>query len=249
MTHLPHTDPSSLKYGKIKLQLNGSLLVFEFPHQGNTAFHIQSIIKGEVYPSLTHLGFQPTRIIDIGANLGASALLFHSQYPGAAIDCFEPSSENFKLLRSNLSSLPKVSLHHFGLFNEDKKTILYNGQNQGLQHSIFPSAEVTAQGESIQLKDARHTLAGSIEANTLIKIDTEGCELPILERLAFAFDQLKIIYLEFHSEKDRIAMDALLGATHGLWHAAVKTPHRGDLCYVHRSLWENIPEIKVQRVH
>lgn len=249
MTPRPHTHPSSLKCGKIKLQLNGSLLAFKFPHQGNTAIHLQSILKGEVYPSLRHLGFQPTRIIDIGANLGASAVFFHSQYPEAAIDCFEPSSENFKLLSENLSSLPKVSLHHFGLFKEAKEATLYNGQNQGLQHSIFPSAEVSSQGESIQLKDVRQVLADSIEANTLIKIDTEGCELPILERLAFALDQLKIIYLEFHSEKDRIAIDGLLEQTHGLWHAAVKNPHRGDLCYVHRSLWENSPHIEAQRVH
>lgn len=73
--------------------------------------------------------------------------------------------------------------------------------------------------------------------------------MPILERLTFAFDQLKIIYLEFHSEKVRIAIDGLLEQTRGLWHAAVKKPQRGDLCYVHRSLWEKIPGIKAQRVH
>ena len=39
---------------------------------------------------------------------------------------------------------------------------------------------------------------------TIIKIDTEGCELEILDSIKTFFNQLQVIYLEFHSEKDRI---------------------------------------------
>ena len=249
MTHPDHPPSSPPEHGFIKVRLQASELSFNFPNQGNTAIHVKKILKGEIYPNLRRLGFKPTRIIDIGANLGATAILFHSQYPEAAIDCFEPNSSNFEWLKANLSSLPKVTLHPFGLFNEDKETTLFHGRNQALQGSIFSSAEVTTEGESIQLKDAREALTDCIETDTLIKIDTEGCELPILERLSSAFDQLKIIYLEFHSEQDRLALDALLTATHSLWHAAVQNPHRGDLCYVHRSLCENNPAIAALRVH
>lgn len=241
-------NPSPPKEGVIQLKLFDADFSFKFPNQGNTVTHLQKILNGKVYPNLRGLGIKPTRIIDIGANLGASAVLFHSQYPEAAIDCFEPNAANLEWLRANLATLPNVTLHPYGLFNEDKETTLFHGRNQALQGSIFTSAEVTTEGESIQLKDAREALTDCIETDTLIKIDTEGCELPILERLTSAFDQLKIIYLEFHSEQDRIAIDALLAPTHGLFHAAILNPHRGDLCYLHRSLWETHPTIAAQRV-
>jgi hypothetical protein len=57
---------------------------------------------------------------------------------------------------------------------------LYQGKSQCLQNSIFASAEVSASGEQIQLKDAFDEVKDIIEDQTVIKIDTEGCELAIL---------------------------------------------------------------------
>jgi FkbM family methyltransferase len=231
------------KQGTLQLQVNGAGHVFNFPAQGNAAAHLQSIFGGKVYQPVGLKNLKPTRIIDIGANVGASAIFFHSRYPDAKIDCFEPSSTNFQYLTGNLADFPSVSLHPFGLYSASEDVTLLAGNSQCLQHSIFPSAEVSANGEQIHLKDAFVELDGIIEEQTLLKIDTEGCELPILTRLKTAFDQLKVIYLEFHSETDRIRIDELLRPTHGLWNATVKFPHRGDVCYVHRSLWENDPAI------
>jgi len=227
----------------LQLKLFNKPQDFCFPNKGNAATHIQNILSGNVYKPLQLKDFSPTRIIDIGANVGASAIYFHSQYPNAQLTCFEPSRNNFHYLTKNLKDINHTTLHPFGLSNTTKSVTLFQGKSQCLQNSIFASAEVSESGEQIQLEDAFDELKKIIEDQTVIKIDTEGCELEILDSIKTFFNKLQVIYLEFHSEKDRIRIDNLLNQTHGLWNASVKHPHRGDVCYVNRSLWENNPEI------
>jgi hypothetical protein len=56
----------------------------------------------------------------------------------------------------------------------------------------------------------------AIEAVDVLKIDTEGCEMPILKEMGEVLSSIKIIHLEFHSEDDRREIDRLLGDTHSL---------------------------------
>ena len=221
---------------------------FCFPDEGNATTHIHGVLTGNVYKPVQLKDFSPTRIIDIGANVGASAIYFHSQYPNAQVTCFEPSTKNFRYLTQNLQDINHITLNPFGLSDTTKITTLFEGKTQCLQYSIFKNTEVSESGEQIQLKAAFDEVKEIIENQTVIKIDTEGCEFPILNSIKTLFNQLQVIYLEFHSEKDRIGIDNLLNQTHGLWNASVKHPHRGDVCYLHRSLWENNPDITMWEI-
>ena len=232
----------------LPLKLFNTTRDFCFPDEGNAATHIHDILTGNVYKPVQLKDFTPTRIIDIGANVGASAIYFHSQYPNAQVTCFEPSTKNFRYLMQNLQDINHITLNPFGLSDTTKNTTLFQGKTQCLQYSIFKNTEVSESGEQIQLKAAFDEVKEIIENQTVIKIDTEGCEFPILNSIKTLFNQLQVIYLEFHSEKDRIGIDNLLRQTHGLWNASVKHPHRGDVCYLHRSLWENNPDITMWEI-
>ena len=232
----------------LPLKLFSTTRDFCFPDEGNAATHIHDILTGNVYKPVQLKDFSPTRIIDIGANVGASAIYFHSQYPNAQVTCFEPSTKNFRYLTQNLQDINHITLNPFGLSDTTKITTLFQGKTQCLQYSIFKNIEVSESGEQIQLKAAFDEVKEIIENQTVIKIDTEGCEFPILNSIKTLFNQLQVIYLEFHSEKDRIGIDNLLRQTHGLWNASVKHPHRGDVCYLHRSLWENNPDITMWEI-
>ena len=232
----------------LPLKLFSTTRDFCFPDEGNAATHIHDVLAGNVYKPVQLKDFSPTRIIDIGANVGASAIYFHSQYPNAQVTCFEPSTKNFRYLKQNLQDINHITLNPFGLSDTTKITTLFEGKTQCLQYSIFKNTEVSESGEQIQLKAAFDEVKEIIENQTVIKIDTEGCEFPILNSIKTLFNQLQVIYLEFHSEKDRIRIDNLLNQTHGLWNASVKHPHRGDVCYLHRSLWENNPDITMWEI-
>ena len=231
-----------------QLKLFNTTRDFCFPDEGNAATHIHDILTGNVYKPVQLKDFSPTRIIDIGANVGASAIYFHSQYPNAQVTCFEPSTKNFHYLTQNLQDINHITLNPFGLSDTTKITTLFQGKTQCLQYSIFKNTEVSESGEQIQLKAAFDEVKEIIENQTVIKIDTEGCEFQILNSIKTFFNQLQVIYLEFHSETDRIRIDNLLNQTHGLWNASVKHPHRGDVCYLHRSLWENNPDITMWEI-
>ena len=200
----------------LPLKLFNTTRDFCFPDEGNAATHIHDILTGNVYKPVQLKDFTPTRIIDIGANVGASAIYFHSQYPNAQVTCFEPSTKNFGYLTQNLQDINHITLNPFGLSDTTKITTLFQGKTQCLQYSIFKNTEVSESGEQIQLKAAFDEVKEIIENQTVIKIDTEGCEFPILNSIKTLFNQLQVIYLEFHSEKDRIRIDNLLNQTHGL---------------------------------
>jgi hypothetical protein len=72
----------------------------------------------------------PKRILDLGANIGLSALYFHRQYPEASIACVEPAPKNFSMLSRiiSLNALP-VTLFDCAIGPEAGSTALYDTAN------------------------------------------------------------------------------------------------------------------------
>ena len=73
-----------------------------------------------------------------------------------------------------------------------------------------------------------------MRAIDVLKVDTEGCELPILRSIAELLPSIPVIYVEYHSEDDRREIDRMLGDTHVVVAGHVFQIHRGELTYVAR---------------
>jgi hypothetical protein len=71
---------------------------------------------------------------------------------------------------------------------------------------------------------------------SVLKIDTEGAEMAILEDLRPRLANIDAIYVEYHSEDDRRAIDAMLGERFVLYHGVADHPHRGTFCYASKFL-------------
>lgn len=228
---------------RIEINLSGNRRDFRFPHKGNTRLHVMNIMTGKDYPLFQPNRFRPSQIVDIGANLGATAIFMRHAYPGVPIVCCEPALENVEYLKRNLEGLSDITVHACGLGREAGVAKLYHGLSQTLQHSIVPNAEVnSANFETIRIESASEFLKPILRSGTLIKIDTEGCELPILEGIHDRFSDLAIIYLEYHSESDRRYIDRMLEETHIQYHCDAKIFHRGNLVYVIKSLADQDPD-------
>jgi hypothetical protein len=101
--------------------------------------------------------------------------------------------------------------------------------------SIGASTENQDEFDEIHLRNAAAWMdEQAIGHIDVIKIDTEGCELPILHCLADRATKAKLVYLEYHSDDDRRRIDSWLEPTHVLASAKASQPHRGDVCYVSR---------------
>lgn len=204
-----------------------------FRDGGNEQEHLLKVLNGDNYPLLPQKHFIPTQIIDIGAHVGASTIFFRHAYPQVPILCFEPCEETREFLEKNTAPLGDIEIFPFGLAKEERETKLFHGRLHSMQNSTHSSVEVDGSDfEVIQLKAANELLSSRIADGSLIKIDTEGCEVEILESLSLHYEKLSLIYLEYHSESARRKIDQMLANTHSLLFSQALQLHRGNVTYI-----------------
>ena len=102
--------PKPVKERTLSISSDFGPLRFSYPDSGNMDEHVRATISGATYPwPGMPPGYAYDTIVDIGANIGASALWFMSCKPKRLV-CFEPSRESLALLRRNVGALPGVEI-------------------------------------------------------------------------------------------------------------------------------------------
>ncbi|BAY34800.1 methyltransferase FkbM family protein [Nostoc carneum NIES-2107] len=137
------------------------------------------------------------RIIDCGANVGATVLYWKSLYPDSEIIAFEPDPEIFKLLSINCKDLSSITLIQAGLWTFDGELeFLANGADGG--HIAEFADEVTEEKVkvTIPVKRLREYLS---EPCSMLKIDIEGAETDVLQDCADLLHNVENIFVEHHS--------------------------------------------------
>jgi FkbM family methyltransferase len=238
------------KTGTTYLEAKPHGIEFAFPDAGNMAAHINRILRGVEYPIPELPGFAPRLIVDIGANVGASAVFFALRYPGAAVHCYEPSTHNIAFIARNIAALPHITCHPYGLNDREQTLDLFLGFSQSMTCSVVASAETGQETERVTLRRARPELEqiGLAGGGTILKLDTEGCEVPILRDIADLLDGVALLYVEYHSEADRRTIDDLLAGRFMLAAARATVPHRGLNLYVAETLALAYPMLHAYRV-
>ena len=190
------------------------------------------VLTGKSYP-LAAVGGEVRTILDVGANIGAASVYFALHYPQARILAFEPSPRSYELLLANTKDFRNVTPFNLGLLDRDAELPLYQGRQDSVTDSIAMSCENTAEHVMVKLRAAASLLAEQkVETVNILKLDTEGSEVPILQSLRAMLPRLGVLYVEYHDDADRREIDRLLAPTHVLWQGQMKMPHRGELCYI-----------------
>jgi FkbM family methyltransferase len=196
---------------------------------------VRRIASGESY-SIPDSAVDVRTVLDVGACSGISTLYFHESFPRATIHAIEPSPKACEVLRQNVSGLQRVVVHELGLLDSTLSASLYRGIDGPATSSLVRSCHVSASSDEAAMVHAEDFCATcGVERIDVLKIDTEGCEVPILRALFGKLQEISMVYLEYHSERDRRSIDQLLSATHLLFHANIGRPFRGDLGYLHRA--------------
>lgn len=223
---------------------------FVFPDVDNTREHLEKIITGQDYPPLGIEGYKIKTVVDVGANVGAFAFYMAANFPDITCFSFEPSQGAFPYLEQNANQFPgRVHAYKAGLYSEDAEMELYEGTSQSLQNSLYPSSETSADAYTVKLRHAGEVLDElGVGAISILKIDTEGAELPILHALSNRVNAIEQIYVEYHSEQDRRDIDALLAPTHVLARASAHLVHRGTNYYLRADFLERYPELDTFRI-
>ena len=157
----------------------------------------------DVYHDLRRLpGWSPSGVIlDVGANLGQTALALSAAFPDAAIHSFEPAPATFDELARRTAHLRNVRCHQFafGSTPGSAEMQLHRKSDQSTLRGDIADApgfqrtgRVTVEVRTIDGFLAEHGI-GFVQ---YLKIDTEGFDLEVLKGAADALAAARVGLVE-----------------------------------------------------
>ena len=186
-------------------------------HNAADELMLVSILAGKTYPPVKQI--QPKVIMDIGANVGSTSVFFGLTYPQALIYAFEPTTMNFQLLEKNTDTFANIKVFNVGVLDKDVLApIFFNSKNPG-SNSLYPEGRFFEGSEEAQFISLNSFMMDNgVACIDILKIDTEGCEVTILESIVNKIPDISVIYVEYHTKNHGHTITELLSASHQLHH-------------------------------
>lgn len=135
-------------------------------------------------------------IFDVGAHKGESVIRFKNIFPEAEIHAFEPVYNSYKILKKNFFNFNKMFFINSLVSNNNKKhkLFIYNKTELSSLFKIKNKNFKTKFIKAIKLDD--YSIKNKINHIDLLKIDTQGSELKILNGCKNLLKNKKISYIE-----------------------------------------------------
>jgi FkbM family methyltransferase len=132
-------------------------------------------------------------VVDLGSNIGISALYFLTRDPQVRCHLYEPVPRNIERLRENLAGYEdRYALHEQAVWDRDG-TVTFGVEPTGRYGGIGVTAPETIEVETV---DVNRVLEPH-DAVDVLKVDTEGAEVATVEAIrADLLDRIRVIYLE-----------------------------------------------------
>lgn len=150
-----------------------------------------------LYDLLTRQG--RSLILDLGANIGASAKYLSLNWPAAEIWCVEPSARNVDLLRRNARSGDRF--FHSAIGNSDGYCIIANpianpdGFRVTKEVGLISAADKI---ELISMMSMMKQISASGNRPFILKIDIEGAESDLFEWAPIWLNEWPVVMVEIH---------------------------------------------------
>lgn len=143
---------------------------------------------------LDSINFEPgDRIIDCGANVGEFYLAIKEIQPEISYFAFEPSREEYELLKKNIQG---CELHNLALWNYNGQVTFYLSPEGADSSVILPNSfEKVVQVESAMLES---WLSKEVR---LLKLEAEGAELEVLEGCGTRLSNIEWISADLGPER------------------------------------------------
>jgi FkbM family methyltransferase len=158
--------------------------------------NLPNLFWREVYRGPTEPGSGV--VLDVGANIGLAAAWFERNYPGRPVHCFEPLEENARMARLNCRS---ATVNNVAV-GSTPGTVELRVDRDAVMASTIPweRAVATRTLEVVTLDDYIHDQG--IDRVAVLKIDTEGMELDVLDGAVEALSRTGVVAMETHG-RDR----------------------------------------------
>jgi FkbM family methyltransferase len=171
-------------------------------------FDLRRIDESTVFDERRYLwltNFPIRTVLDIGANIGQSAVLFHRLLPNATIYSFEPIEHCYEKLKRNVAGVPVVHTFNVAIGDTRGDATLYRSSSPGsssllpmeeLHWRAFPSTEPSGE-EKVTVARLDDWADGfELEDEILMKIDVQGYEDRVLAGGGRILDRTRAIIAE-----------------------------------------------------
>lgn len=143
-------------------------------------------------------------IVDAGGYIGTAAMALSELYPKANIISIEPSKDNYRILKKNISKYPNITSIYGALVASDKKKVTLKNRKTGawgytIVNAPKDSLNVDIMGEVPCYKLSN--LGVDIKDIGILKLDIEGGEYDIMKNDTESLQSIPVILVELH---DRI---------------------------------------------
>jgi FkbM family methyltransferase len=198
--YIHHKIAKKLLYssGSLKIKLFNQTIYFT--NYSVLLYLFEDIFIKEVYR--IDLQKEDPQIIDCGSNMGLPILYYKLIYPAASILAFEPDPQIFSLLQRNVDKNFKgVQCLQVALCNSigTRNFYIYKDNLNSLNSSLYKSNRFEFATIKVNTEKLSSYISSLVD---IIKIDTEGAEVEILEDLVESgkIKYAKSIIIEHHKE-------------------------------------------------
>lgn len=149
---------------------------------------------------------EPSKILDLGANIGLSILWLKEHYPHAEITGYEADKNIFKNLRKNTKGLLDIKIHNEAVWHKDTElSFSPEGADGGRVDDRAKNDK-----SLVKARDIRCILKNE-GPFSFIKMDIEGAESTVLPACRGLLDGTTFLFCEYHSiENEPQNLDVIL---------------------------------------
>lgn len=169
-------------------------------NNGSDAFIFSEVFQHRYYDF--HLGFDPKTILDLGANIGLTAIFLSRKFRNAEIICVEPMPGNVELLKTNLRDNDVAAIVYAKAISVNNEPVIMQRAPNDYGHKVANlSFGRSFAGETVGVPSI---CIPTLLAETgwsdidLLKIDIEGYEGILLKENCEWLNRVRAICIECH---------------------------------------------------
>jgi FkbM family methyltransferase len=138
-------------------------------------------------------------VVDLGGNVGFSAVYFAMRFPEAKIFVLEPDPVAFRRLLVNVAAFPRIRAFQLAAAAENGTLTLHSSAGSTMSSSLYRRSQHVGSVQVAAVALDEFLLREGIDAVDILKFDIEGAEFDVL-RSARCLDRVGLLLGEVHED-------------------------------------------------